>query len=251
MSQPGVDIKRPAFAGNSKLCALTLAEKCVTCLKDVGSFSTELQRKEYGISGMCSGCQTSFFRPRPPVDHVALMRGIHKIQERGGSAQDEDNYLRRMGFHEKHYCAIGECEPREEMTNVNEACSECLKSITENSPPSAAARKVFPPIGPRGEGPIVRKIAQLEDDDFGLDPENMIEDCEKDIENLKSHVIGYDYTGSFEGDILSSVSSRDAPFSRPKMPPDFLSHRHDMTDSERLTAWGGDFTGNCFHGDGK
>ena len=151
MSKPQVDIDRPAFAGNSKLCALALAKKCVTCQKDVGSFPTELQRKEYGISGMCSGCQTSFFRPQVPrpdppgykagswgtatvaVDHFALLRGIHKIQERGGSAQDEDNYLRRMGFHEKHPCAIGECEPLREMSKANEACAECLKSIMENS----------------------------------------------------------------------------------------------------------------------
>ena len=150
MSKPRVDIDRPAFAGNAKLCTLALAKKCVTCLKDVGSFPTELQRKEYGISGMCSGCQTSFFspqvpRPDPPgykagswgsavaVDHVSLLRGIHKIQEWGGSAQDEDNYLRHMGFHEKHHCAIGECEPKKEMYKANEACAECLKSIMENS----------------------------------------------------------------------------------------------------------------------
>ena len=73
-----------------------------------------------------------------------------------------------------------------------------------------------------------------------LDPENRIED-----------VFGYIATGKFESDILKPCSSRDAPFSRPKMPPDFLSHRHDMTDSERLTAWRTDFTGNCFHRKGN
>ena len=135
------------------------------------------------------------------------------------------------------------------------ACEKEIADLKQSTnmppPPPKAARKVFPPIGPRGEGPIARKIAKLEDVGFGLDPENRIEDCEKDIENLKSHVFGYEYTGPFEGDILSTVPSRDAPFSRPKMPPDFLSHRHDMTDSERLTAWRTDFTGNCFHGKQK
>jgi len=173
-SLPLPDLNRPAFCV-PKLRKLVGARKCPTCQKDIcdDDFKTDLDRKEYSISGMCFKCQADMFAPAPKVDDkldcVALMRGLHRIQERGGTAQDEERFLRLAGFcedpkqakntnadekglgcddcypcvsggshpcanePEKHCCAIGECMPLKKMDAANDACAECLKSIMENS----------------------------------------------------------------------------------------------------------------------
>ena len=226
------DLNRPAFL-MPRIRALVAARKCPACKKDIcpEDFAPwhARERAEYSISGTCFKCQADMFTPAPKADDeldtVALMRGLHRIQERGGSAQDEERFLRLAGFPtvwchaeakqaedtkqdldavdeqglgcdncyacisgggkpcvndnleetaveydsldspcsgdaceacyactwisqractnrsstacvnepEKHFCAIGECEPRKEMPKANEACAECLKSIMENS----------------------------------------------------------------------------------------------------------------------
>jgi hypothetical protein len=114
--------------------------KCSTTLIAGGhglSFTPKETPKE-----TCATRQASMFcsPPKKEVDHIVLLRGLHRIQERGGSAQDEENYLRRMGFQtssfvsvEKHLCAIGECEPLKQMAKANEACTECIQSIMETA----------------------------------------------------------------------------------------------------------------------
>ena len=97
-SLPLPDLNRPAFCA-PKLRELVSARKCPMCQKDIcdDDFKTDLDRKEYSISGMCAACQADIF-----------------------------SFGQRL-------CAVGECKPRKEMSKANEACVECTKSIMENS----------------------------------------------------------------------------------------------------------------------
>jgi hypothetical protein len=63
MSLPLPDLNRPAFLFNDKARALAAASKCVTCSKDINGvdFTTDIQKREYGISGICAACQNTFF----------------------------------------------------------------------------------------------------------------------------------------------------------------------------------------------
>lgn len=38
-----------------------MAGRCPTCQGEVGEFRDALSRKEFGISGMCQGCQDNVF----------------------------------------------------------------------------------------------------------------------------------------------------------------------------------------------
>ena len=60
---PTIDLNRPAFMFNAAARALAAAGHCTSCKKSIAgdAFTTELQRKEYGLSGMCPACQGNFF----------------------------------------------------------------------------------------------------------------------------------------------------------------------------------------------
>ena len=160
---PLPDMARPAFMMPS-VAELVRNRKCPTCKKDIcpTDFAPwhARERAEYSISGMCMKCQANVFTPAPKADDepdtVALMRGLHKIQERGGTAQDEERFLRLAGFKMKHYCSIGECEPVKEVEGPNCGCDECFKSIysvpaeepmkSSTPPPSEGKKGVINPI---------------------------------------------------------------------------------------------------------
>ena len=53
------DLNKPAFLMNQGAAALIRANRCPNCTKEIhfGHFKTEIQKKEYGISGKCVECQ--------------------------------------------------------------------------------------------------------------------------------------------------------------------------------------------------
>ena len=136
-SLPMPDLNRPAFF-LPKLRALVSARKCPACQKDIcpEDFKSDLERKEYSISGTCAVCQSSIFDASKSIED-AMVDELAMTDEEGIGCNNCYACV-SGGSHpcqqeEKHFCAIGECEPRKEMFKGNEACDECLKSIMENS----------------------------------------------------------------------------------------------------------------------
>ena len=80
---PTIDLNRPAFMFNPAARALAMAGQCTSCKKSIAgdAFTTELHRKEYGLSGMCPTCQGSFFKT-PAKEETPTKEEI-PVQETG------------------------------------------------------------------------------------------------------------------------------------------------------------------------
>ena len=57
------DLNKPAFILEPTKADLIKMNKCPACTKEInpGDFKTDIQRKEYGISGTCVECQSKMF----------------------------------------------------------------------------------------------------------------------------------------------------------------------------------------------
>ena len=57
------DLNKPAFLMNQGAAALIRVNRCPDCTKEIhlGHFTTEIQNKEYSISGKCVECQALAF----------------------------------------------------------------------------------------------------------------------------------------------------------------------------------------------
>ena len=57
------DLNKPTFLMNQGAAALIRDNRCPDCTKEInfGHFKTEIQKKEYGISGKCVECQALAF----------------------------------------------------------------------------------------------------------------------------------------------------------------------------------------------
>jgi len=60
---PQPDLTKPAFIMNKGAADLIREFKCPDCTQDIDKtkFVTDIQRKEYGISGKCADCQLKAF----------------------------------------------------------------------------------------------------------------------------------------------------------------------------------------------
>lgn len=56
------------------------ARHCSWCNKEVGEFTDALSRKEYGISGMCQGCQDGAFT-EPKYDAPTDAEGVAMLED--------------------------------------------------------------------------------------------------------------------------------------------------------------------------
>ena len=61
MNKP--DLNKPAFQIFPKNAELIQENKCPTCGREIkeADFKSELEKREYSISGMCHWCQVSVF----------------------------------------------------------------------------------------------------------------------------------------------------------------------------------------------
>ena len=69
------DLNKPAFRLFPELADRIMCGKCVTCDNDIrhSDFKDDVSKKEYGISGLCQGCQNEVFGSEPDWDDVEEM----------------------------------------------------------------------------------------------------------------------------------------------------------------------------------
>lgn len=57
---PVIDAFLKSFIGKDRVKTIT-SNKCVTCMGDADTFTDDLSKREYAISGMCQTCQDKIF----------------------------------------------------------------------------------------------------------------------------------------------------------------------------------------------
>ena len=97
MVLPLPNLNRPAFAFHPKAKAMVANRQCPTCSMEISldSFASDLQRREYLISGLCGNCQIAVFGAMPKV---------------------------------VHFCSVGECVPLKQVDGADTGCDDCLAS---------------------------------------------------------------------------------------------------------------------------
>ena len=57
---PAIDAFLKSFIGKDRVKTIT-SNKCVTCMGEADTFTDDLSKREYAISGMCQTCQDKIF----------------------------------------------------------------------------------------------------------------------------------------------------------------------------------------------